>query len=109
MNKASKIWLVIALVLCVCTTAMNAMEGRLLSAGIAVVSIACMCVLLFTQKKAGFYGMCLCAVASFVVGSAQSIQMGTGVLLSVVMSLIGSALVPGITGLLIKSQWAQLK
>ena len=51
MNKASKIWLVVALVLCVCTTAMNTMEGRLLSAGIAVVSIVCLCVLLFAQKK----------------------------------------------------------
>lgn len=109
MNKASKIWLVVALVLCVCTTAMNTMEGRLLSAGIAVVSIVCLCVLLFAQKKAGFYGMCICAVAFFLVGSVQSIQAGTGVLLSVVMSLIGSMLVPGITGLFIKSQWAQLK
>ena len=52
--------------------------------------------------------MCVCAVGSFVVGVTQN--MGElGAALAIVMSLIGSALVPVITGLFIKSQWKELK
>lgn len=52
--------------------------------------------------------MCLCAVGSFAVGVAQNI--GTlGAVMAIVMSLIGSALVPVITGLFIKSQWSELQ
>ena len=64
MNKASKIWLWVALVLCVCTTGLNLSEGRWLSVGIAVVSIIGLCILLFGQRKAGFIIMCVCAVGS---------------------------------------------
>lgn len=107
MNKASKIWLWIALVLCVCTTGLNLSEGRWLSVAIAVVSIIGLCVLLFGQRKAGFLIMCVCAVGSFVVGASQNFaQLGA---VSILMSLIGSALVPVITGLFIKSQWSQLQ
>lgn len=107
MNKASKIWLWIALVLCVCTTGLNLSEGRWLSVAIAVVSIIGLCVLLFGQRKVGFVIMCVCAVGSFVVGASQNFaQLGA---VSILMSLIGSALVPVITGLFIKSQWSQLQ
>ena len=107
MNKASKIWLWIALVLCVCTTGLNLSEGRWLSVAIAVVSIIGLCVLLFGQRKVGFVIMCVCAVGSFVVGASQNFaQLGA---MSILMSLIGSALVPVITGLFIKSQWSQLQ
>lgn len=107
MNKASKIWLWVALVMCVCTTGLNLSEGRWLSVGIAVVSIIGLCILLFGQRKAGFLIMCVCAVGSFVVGASQNFaQLG---MMSILMSLIGSALVPVITGLFIRSQWNQLK
>ena len=107
MNKASKIWLWIALVLCVCTTGLNLSEGRWLSVAIAVVSIIGLCILLFGQRKVGFVIMCVCAVGSFVVGASQNFaELGA---VSILMSLIGSALVPVITGLFIKSQWSQLQ
>ncbi len=107
MSKASKIWLWIALVMCVCTTGLNLSEGRWLSVGIAVISIIGLCMLLFGQRKAGFVIMCVCAVGSFVVGASQNFaQLGA---MSILMSLIGSALVPVITGLFIKSQWSQLQ
>lgn len=106
MKKASKIWLWIALVLCVCTTCLNLSEGRWLSVAIAVVSIAGLCLLLFRQQKLGFLIMCVCALGSFVVGSVQNFaDLGA---VSILMSFIGSALVPGITGLFIKSQWNEL-
>lgn len=107
MSKASKIWLWIAMVMCVCTTGLNLSEGRWLSVGIAVISIIGLCMLLFGQRKAGFVIMCVCAVGSFVVGASQNFaQLGA---MSILMSLIGSALVPVITGLFIKSQWSQLQ
>ena len=107
MSKASKIWLWIALVMCVCTTGLNLSEGRWLSVGIAVISIIGLCMLLFGQRKAGFVIMCVCAVGSFVVGASQNFaELGA---VSILMSLIGSALVPVITGLFIKSQWSQLQ
>lgn len=107
MKKSSKIWLWVALVLCVCTTGLNLSEGRWLSVAIAVVSIIGLCVLLFTERKAGFIVMCVCAVCSFLVGSVQNFaQLGA---VSILMSFIGSALVPVITGLFIKSQWNELK
>lgn len=108
MKKSAKIWLWVALVLCVCTTGLNLSEGRWLSVAIAVVSIIGLCVLLFGQRKAGYIVMCVCAVGSFVVGVTQN--MGElGAALAIVMSLIGSALVPVIPGLFIKSQWKELK
>ena len=108
MTKAAKIWLWFALVLCVCTTALNLSEGRWLSVAIAAVSIAGLCILLFTQRKAGYLIMCACAVGSFLVGASQNIQM-LGAPTAILMSLIGSALVPGITGLFIRSQWQALR
>ena len=46
MKKSSKIWLWIALVLCLCTTGLNLAEGRWLSVAIAILSIAGLCALL---------------------------------------------------------------
>lgn len=109
MKKTTKIWLWAALVLCICTTVMNATQARWLAVIIAVISIGGLCTLLFRQKKLGFYVMCICSIASFLAGSIQSIQGGTPVAISVVMSLIGAAIVPVITGLFIKSQWKELK
>lgn len=57
MNKLSKVWLWAALILCVCTTALNALSGRWLSVVIAVVSIAGMVLLLARERKLGFWVM----------------------------------------------------
>ena len=108
MKKPAKIWLWIALVLCVCTTGLNLSEGRWLSVAIAVVSIIGLCALLFARRRAGYIVMCLCAVGSFVVGVTQNMST-LGAVPAIVLSLIGSALVPVITGLFIKSQWNELK
>lgn len=94
--------------LCVCTTGLNLSEGRWLSVGIAVVSILGLCALLFAQKKPGYIVMCVCAVGSFLVGVSQNMA-ALGAATAIVMSLIGSALVPVITGLFIKSQWQELQ
>lgn len=108
MKKSAKIWLWVALILCVCTTGLNLSEGRILSVAIAIVSILGLCALLFAQRKAGYIVMCICAVGSLIVGVTQNIQE-LGAPMSIVMSLIGSALVPVVTGLFIKSQWSDLK
>lgn len=108
MKKSAKIWLWVALILCVCTTGLNLSEGRILSVAIAIVSILGLCVLLFAQRKAGYIVMCICAVGSLIVGVTQNIQE-LGAPMAIVMSLIGSALVPVVTGLFIKNQWSDLK
>lgn len=108
MKKSAKIWLWVALILCVCTTGLNLSEGRILSVAIAIVSILGLCALLFAQRKAGYIVMCICAVGSLIVGVTQNIQE-LGAPMAIVMSLIGSALVPVVTGLFIKSQWSDLK
>ena len=108
MKKATKIWLWAALALCLGTTALNLSEGRWLSVAIAAVSIAGLCVLLFTQRKAGYLVMCLCAVGSFLVGSAQNIQL-LGAPTAILMTLSGPARGRGIAGPGRKSQWDQLR
>lgn len=108
MKKSTKIWLWFALILCVCTTILNATQSRWLAVGIAVVSIGGLCVLLFKEKKVGFYVMCICACASFIVGSVNGIRGDTGILLSVGMSLIGASIVPLITFLFVRSQWKEM-
>ena len=109
MKKSTKIWLWIALVLCAATTALNASSGRYLSVVIALGGIAGLCLLLFREKKAGFYLLCGCYALAFLNGAVSGVLGGTGVVLSVVMSLIDSLLVPGITWLFLRSQLAQLK
>lgn len=108
MKKATKIWLWIALVLCICTTGLNLGEGRLLSVAIAVVSIGGLCALLFARRKLGYLIMCLSALGSFAVGVSQNLaQLGAPV--AVGMSLLGSALVPLITGLFLRKDWDALE
>lgn len=109
MKKGAKVWLWIALVMSVCTTILNATESRWLSVGIAVAALVGLCLLLLKQKKMGFYLMCCCNTLSFIVGTSGSIQGGTDILISVLMSFIGSAMIPVITFLFIRSQWKTLE
>lgn len=109
MTKGTKIWLWCALVLSVLTTIMNGTYGRWLSVVIAVAALAGLCVLLFTQKKWGFLLMCACAVLSFVNGVYQGVIGQSGMVAAIVMSLIGAALIPGVTYAFLRKNWSELK
>lgn len=109
MTKATKIWLWFALALSVATTVMNASYGRWLSVVIAVAALAGLCVLLFTQKKWGYLLMCGCYVLAFAWGTYESVAGGTGLLGSLLMSFIGSALIPVVTWLFLRKQWKNLQ
>ena len=108
MKKSTKIWLWVALIICIATTIMNASMGRTVSAVIAVVAIAGLCVLLFTQRKFGFTLMCVCYAISCIYSIMGSLG-GPNVLVSVIMSVVGSLLIPGITALFLRGQWKSLK
>ena len=107
MKRSAKIWLWDALVLCAATTVLNLTEGRIPSVVIALVSLVGLAVLLFAQKKAGYILMCCCYVLSFLVAVSGNLSAGNPVVI-LVMSLIGSLLVPVITWLFIRSDWKQL-
>ena len=107
MKRSAKIWLWVALVLCAATTVLNRTEGRIPSVVIALVSLVGLAVLLFAQKKAGFILMCCCYVLSFLVAVSGNLSAGNPVVI-LVMSLVGSLLVPVITWLFIRSDWKQL-
>ena len=109
MTKGTKIWLWCALVLCALTTILTAASGRWLSVAIAVVSLGGLCVLLFTQKKWGFILMCVCYILSFCNGVYQGVIGESGMLAAIVMSFIGSALVPVVTYLFLRKSWNELK
>ena len=109
MKKSTKIWLWTALVLCAATTALNAASGRILSVVIALGGMAGLCLLLFRERKAGFWLLCGCYALAFLNGAVCGILGGTGAVVSIVMSLIGSLLVPGITWLFLRGQMDRLK
>lgn len=109
MKKGTKIWLWFALMLSACISVLNATEGRWTSVAIAIVALSGLCLLLLKQKKIGFYIMCACSTLSFFIGVYGGIQGGTGIFVSVLMSFIGSALIPAITFFFVRSQWKQLR
>lgn len=108
MKKSTNIWLWIALILSSCTTILNATQTRWLSVGIAIIALSGLCVLLFKQKKAGFCILCVCNVLSFLVGVFSGNQGGTNIFLTVLMSFIGSALIPSVTWIFLRDQWENL-
>lgn len=107
MSRSAKIWLWFALILCAATTVLNGFYGRIATVIVAIVSLIGLCILLFAQKRAGFILTCCCYVLSFVIAVAGSLSSGN-LLVSIVMSLIGSLLVPVITWLFIRKDWASL-
>ena len=109
MKKTLKIWLWIALVLSAATTVLNGAQGRWPSVAIALCSLVGLCLLLFRGRKLGFQLMCVCAVLSCIVGILSGIAGGTSPAAAVAMSLVGAALIPGITALFLRGQWAALK
>ena len=108
MKKSTKIWLWVALVICIATTILNATEGRWPSVAMAVCSMIGLCILLFAQKKLGFYLMCGFNTLSFLYSAVGSLS-GENAVVGVVMSFVGAALIPVITGLFLRSQWKELK
>ena len=109
MRKSAKIWLVIAILLCACVTVLNFTEGRIPSVILALVEIAALVILLVKEKKAGFWLLCGCYLLSFLTGVMGGITGGTGVLLSVGASAIGSVLIPGITWLFLRKDLPNMR
>ena len=64
---------------------------------IALGGMAGLCLLLFREKKAGFWLLCGCYALSFVTGVYGGLTGGTGLALAIGASAIGSLLVPGLT------------
>ena len=98
MRKSAKIWLVIAILLCACVTVLNFTEGRIPSVILALGEIAALVVLL-----------CGCYLLSFLTGVIGGITGGTGILLSVGASAIGSVLIPGITWLFLRKDLPNMR
>lgn len=93
MTKPLKIWLWIVLVLNVlsaCLAAAGAMTTPILWASVVLEAILILGValLLFRQRKMGFYIICAVAVATLIVNIAQGTNVGTSVLSSFLMPLI---------------------
>ena len=109
MKNATKVWLWIALILSLGTTILNGMEARWPSVMIAIGAMVGLCLLLFRGQKLGFQLMCICYVISCVVGIFSGIAGGTNPVLAVLMSLIGSCLIPGVTALFLRGQWQALR
>ena len=109
MRKSAKIWLVIAILLCACVTVLNFTEGRIPSVILALVEIAALVILLVKEKKAGFWLLCGCYLLSFLTGVIGGINGGTGILLSVGASAIGSVLIPGITWLFLRKDLPNMR
>lgn len=109
MRKSAKIWLVIAILLCACVTVLNFTEGRIPSVILALVEIAALVVLLVKEKKAGFWLLCGCYLLSFLTGVIGGITGGTGLLLSVGASAIGSVLIPGITWMFLRKDLPNMR
>ena len=109
MRKSAKIWLVIAILLCACVTVLNFTQGRIPSVILALVEIAALVILLVKEKKAGFWLLCGCYLLSFLSGVIGGITGGTGILLSVGASAIGSVLIPGITWLFLRKDLPNMR
>ena len=109
MRKSAKIWLVIAILLCACVTVLNFTEGRIPSVILALVEIAALVVLLVKEKKAGFWLLCGCYLLSFLTGVIGGITGGTGILLSVGASGMGSVLIPGITWMFLRKDLPNMR
>ena len=109
MKRSAKLWLVFALVLCAATTCLNTGYGRWPSVALALVSMAGLAILLFRQQKLGFWLLCGAYTLSFLVGVSSGLTGETGLAAAIVMSFIGSAFVPVVTALVLRSQWKDLR
>lgn len=81
-----------------CTAALNGAEGRWLSVIISMASLAGIAVIFLRQRRIGYEIMYAAALLSFLIGTVQGMQEGTGAVPAVIMSLIGSMFLPLVTG-----------
>ena len=109
MNKKTKGWLWIALIICVLTTMLNASMHRYTSVFFALISIIGLLTLLLQETKQGFYLLCIGYALSFGNGILANLNSDLNMMVVIGMSFIGSIIIPGISALLLKSQWANLK
>ena len=109
MTKGTKIWLWAALVLCILTTILNAASGRIPSVILAVCAMIGLALLIFKEKKIGFIILCVSYGLAFIAGVWDGIASGTGILLSIGASLIGSLLIPVVTWLFLRKQFDRLQ
>lgn len=102
MSTGLKVWLWIVLVLnaiTVVTTVLGALLNPLLfvsAIGTALIIVG-VCMILFKQKKLGLYIICGMEAISLVFNI-----IGGG---NIIISIISAVLMPGITYLLMKSNW----
>ena len=109
MRKAAKVWLWCALALSAATALLNASSGRMLSVVIALAALTGLCILLFTERKAGYLFMCVCYLCSFINGVSSGFTANTNPAAAIIMSFIGSALIPVITYFFLRKDWQNLK
>lgn len=102
MEKKTTIWTICAIILCVFTTTINISESRWISVALAIVGIIGLIYLLVKKDIKGFYLTCICYVLSFLHSAIGS--LGTpNVMIYIVMSAIGSMIIPGITWLFVSN------
>lgn len=102
MSKGMKIWLWFALVLRAFTTIVNLTSGRYLTVALAAGTVVGLCMMLFAQKRQGFYLLCICYLAAFAEGIHQGMANPSTLAVSIIMSLIGSAFIPAVTYLFLR-------
>lgn len=114
LNSGAKVWLWIIFVLNIVSVALTAvgLPGvmllfdlktllvSILGVVLSVIVIVGIGILLFRQKKIGFYLICTCAVAGLIV----NIIIGNGIIWSAISAVVS----PLITYLFLKSQWEEL-
>ena len=108
MNISTRLWLWAALILIAAAVFLNAVSGRWLSAGAALLALAGLCSLLFLGKKSGFLLLCVFSACFCAAGIVSSISGGFHPVPAVTVSLAGSALIPCVTLLLLRGQWEKL-
>lgn len=106
MSKGLKVWLwvifVINILSAVSMLVLVAMNPLYIVSIIAeILLIAGICMLLFCQKKLGFYLLCAGAVVAFIL----NLVLGLGIL----RALVGLIVTPLVTYLLMKNDWDTFK
>lgn len=100
MEKKTRIWIICAIILSAFTTVINISEARWISVILAIVGIGSLAYLFVKQDKKGFYIMCACYLLSFLYSAINSLG-NANVVIYIIMSLIGSSIIPGITWLFV--------
>lgn len=106
MSKGLKIWLWVIFILNIISVVLNLLGGILnpiswLYAVLGVVFVVGIALILFKQKKLGFYMMCAMTAITFIL----NVVTGAGI----VTSIISAVLSPLVTYLFMKETWDQFQ